>query len=51
MTPRTNSYVDVVRARGVAIGGATKAMVAGAEVVALVSLTGPAADLCALGTL
>ena len=54
MTPRTNASVDEVGAGGVATGGATGAVgvvVAGAEVVALVSVTGTAADLCALGTL
>ena len=41
MTPRTNAFVDVVGAGGVATGGATGAMgamAAGAEVVALVSV-------------
>ena len=51
MTPRTKAYVDVVGAGGVGIGGATGVVAAGAEVVALVSITGTAADLCALGTL
>ena len=54
MTPRTNASVDDVGARGVATGGATGAMGAvaiGAEVVALVSGTGTAVDLCPLGTL
>ena len=54
MTPRTKAYVDVVGAGGVATGGVTGAVgavAAGAEVVALVSITGTAADLCSLGTL
>ena len=38
-------------AGGVAIGGTTEAVAAGADVVALVSLAGIATDLCALGTL
>ena len=54
MTPRTNASVDVVGDGGVATRGATGAVgavAAGAEVVALVSVTGTAADLCPLGTL
>ena len=43
--------VEVDGAGGVATGGATKAVAVGADVVALVSVTGTAADLCALGTL
>ena len=46
-----NASVEVVGGGGVATGGGTDAMAAGADVVALVSLTGIAADLCALGTL
>ena len=46
MTPRTKVSVDVVGAGGVAAGaGGTKAMATGADVVALVSGTGTAADL------
>ena len=46
MTPRTKAYVDVVGAGGVAaVGGGTEVVVAGADVVALVSGTGTAADL------
>lgn len=51
MTPRTKGLVEDVGAGGVAIGGATRVVAAGVEVVALVSGTGTAADLCALGTL
>ena len=44
--------VEVCRARGVKIGGATMAIVAGAKVVVVESLTtGTADNLCALGTL
>ena len=53
MTPRTNASIDDVGAGGVATGGATGAVgavAAGAEVVALVSVTGTAAYLYALGT-
>jgi hypothetical protein len=46
-----NASVEVVGAGGVATGGTTEAVAAGADVVALVSVTGIAADLCALGTL
>ena len=42
--------VDVVGACGVAIGGGTGDVAAGADVVALVSGTCTAADLCPLGT-
>ena len=49
--PMTNASVEVVGASGVATRGATEAVAAGAEVVALVSVTGTAADMCALGTL
>ena len=41
----------VVGAGGVATGGATEAVAAAAEVVALVSITGTTANLCLLGTL
>ena len=51
MTPRMNAFVDVVGARGVAIGGVTGVVAAGAETVVLMSGTSTAADLCALGTL
>ena len=50
-SPTTNTSEEVCGAGGVATGGATEAVAAGAEVVALVSLAGIAADLCALGTL
>ena len=50
-TPWTNASVEVVGAGGVATGGATEAVAAGADVVALVSVIGIAADLCLLGTL
>ena len=50
-TPRTNASLEFVGVGGVATGGATEAMATGAGVVALVSVTGTAADLCALGTL
>ena len=43
--------VEVDGAGGVATGGATGVVAAGADVVALVSGTSTAADLCALGTL
>ena len=46
MTPRTKASVDVVGAGRVAAGaGGTEAVAAGADVVALVSGTGTAADL------
>ena len=52
MTPRTKASVDVAGAGGVAVGvGGTEAVAAGADVVALVSGIGTAADLCPLGTL
>ena len=51
MTPRTKASVDIAGAGGVATGGGTEAVAAGAEVVPLVSVTGTTADLCALGTL
>ena len=44
-TPRTKASVYVVRAGGVAAGGGTEAVAAGADTVALVSRTGTAADL------
>ncbi len=50
-TPRTNASVEVVGAGGVATGGATEVVAAGADVVALVSVTGTATYLCLLGTL
>ena len=50
-SPATNASEEVVGAGGVVTGGATKAVAAGGEVVALVSDTGIAADLCLLGTL
>ena len=49
-TPRTKASVDVVGAGGVAAGGGTEAVATGADVVALESVTGMAADLCPLGT-
>ena len=51
MTPRTKASVEDVGAGGVATKGATGAVAAGVEAVALVSGTGTAADLCSLGTL
>ena len=50
MTLRTKASVDVAGAGGVAVGGGTEAVAAGADEVALVSGTGTAADLCPLGT-
>ena len=50
MTPRTKASVDVAGAAGVAAGGGTEAVAAGADAVALVSDTGTAADLYPLGT-
>ena len=47
----TNASEEVVGAGGVATREETGVVAAGAEVVALVSLAGKAADLCALGTL
>ena len=44
-TPRTKASVDVVGAGGVAAGGGTEAVAAGADVVALVSVMDTAADL------
>ena len=51
MTPRVKASVDVAGADGVAVGGGTGAVAAGVDAVALVSVTGTAADLCPLGTL
>ena len=51
MTPRMKAFVDVAGAGGVAAGGGTGAVAAGADVLDLVSMTGTAADLCPLGTL
>ena len=50
-TPRTNASVEVVGAGGVATGDGTDAVVVGADVVILVSVTSTAADLRPLGTL
>ena len=51
-SPSTNASIEVAGAGGVDTEGATVAVAAGAEVVALESLTtGTADDLCALGTL
>ena len=47
---RLLNAVDVLGANGVAAGGGTGAVAAGADAVALESLTGTAADLCPLGT-
>ena len=49
-TPRTKATVDVVGAGGVAAGGGTEPVVAGADAVALVSDPSTSADLCPLGT-
>ena len=46
-----NASVEVDGAGGVATGGGTDALAAGADVVALVCVTGIASDICALGTL
>ena len=45
MTPRTKASVDVAGAGGVAAGGGTEVVAAGADVVALVSGTSTATDL------
>ena len=45
MSPRTKASVDVAGAGGVAAGGGTEVVAAGADVVALVSGTGTASDL------
>ena len=50
-SPAKNASKEVSGAGGVATTGTTEAVAAGAEVVALVSLAGTTADLCALGTL
>ena len=50
-TPRTKASDEVVGADGVGAGGGTGAVASGADAVALVSVTGTAADLCPLGTL
>ena len=50
-SPATNASKEVVDAGGVATVGATEVVATGAEVVALISVTGTAADLCLLGTL
>ena len=44
-TPRMKALVDVAGAGGMAAGGGTKDVAAGADVVALVSGVGTAADL------
>ena len=44
-TPRTKAYNEVVGANGVGAGGGTGVVAAGADVVALVSAMGTAADL------
>ena len=49
--PRTKASDEVAGAGGVAAGVGTGAVAAGADVVALVSVTSTAADLYALGTL
>ena len=50
MTPRTKASVEVVRTGGVAAGaGVTEVVDVGADVVALVSGIGTAADLWLLG--
>ena len=51
MTPRTKASDEVAGAGGVVAGVGTGAVAAGADAVALVSVTGTAADLCPLGTL
>ena len=45
MTPRTKASADVAGVGGVAAGGVTEAVAAGADMIALVSGTGTAADL------
>ena len=50
-TPRRKASDEVAGAGGVAAGGGTGPVAASADVVALVSVTGTAADLCPLGTL
>ena len=51
MTPRTKASVDVAGAGGVGAGAGGTEAVAGADEVALVSITGTAADLWLLGIL
>lgn len=46
-----NASMEVVGGGGVATGGGTDVVATGADVVALVSAMGTAADLCPLGTL
>ena len=46
-----NASMEVLGAGGVATGGGTDVVAAGADVVALVSAMGTAADLCPLGIL
>ena len=46
-----NASIEVDGAGRVAAGGSTEVVAAGADTVALVSVTVPAAYLCALGTL
>ena len=50
-TPRTKASDEVDGADGVAAGGGTGAMAAGADVVALVSMTSTTTDLWLRGTL
>ena len=50
-SPATKTSEEVYGAGGVATGGATRAVAAGVDVVALVSLAGTATDLCDHGTL
>ena len=50
MTPRTKASVDVAGAGGVAAGGGTGAVAAGADVVALVFVTSTTTDLWLRGT-
>ena len=47
MTPRTKASAEVAGVGGVAVGGGSKAVAAGADVVALVSGTCKASDLLA----
>ena len=51
MAPWTKTSVDVDGAGGGGVGACCTEAVAGADEVALVSVTGNAADLCPLGTL
>ena len=50
-SPAINASEEVVGAGGVATGGETEVVAPGAEVVAIVSVTGTATDLFLLGTL